>query len=189
MRMALPLPRELFASSGEPAPSFEHVGELSWSDFPALAKRVKALLAAERLEASQGRRAFSSFVEMTYNVMNHGVPAEPRAGEPGRRVPARVALGVHDGLAWIATANLVSAGAAPELERCLQALAAIDADRIHAVYRDVLVRTGDGGRQRPGRMGGLGLLTLARDAALPMEFEIAPAAGLAAALFRLKVTV
>jgi hypothetical protein len=189
MKTALVSPQELFTSSCEDAPSVEFTGELSWREFPALAKRVKEYLATERLAPSQGRRAFSSFVEMTYNVLHHGVPAAPRPGDPGRRVPVRVALGVRDGLVWIVTANLVSAGEGSELESHLLAAAGLGADRVRAAYRDVIVRAGERAGSGPGHKGGLGLLTLARDAAQPLEFEIVPSAVLETALFRLKVTI
>lgn len=188
MRLAPALLQPLLAGGAPAGASVEHAGELSWRDFPALAHRVKAHLAAGTLAPNQGRRAFSAFVEVVYNVLHHGLAADETPGDPGRRVPARIALGTRDGLIWIAAANLVPAEAAPELERRLRGLAANDPERAHRDYRDALVRTGARAGTAPGREGGLGLLTLARDAARPIQFELAPVGG-GAVLFRLEVTV
>jgi hypothetical protein len=172
---------------GEPLTAIHHSGELTWRDFPALAERVKRHLASQGLASAHRHRVFSTFVEMTYNVLNHGLAAEPRPGDPGRRVQAELALGSQDGLVWIASENRVRAGEAPALEHRVRALRAMGPETLRATYRQQVVQGGERGALGTG--GGLGLLTIARDAARPVEFALVPAAATDAFLFRLKVVV
>ena len=187
--MTPPIPRLALADGDANRAAIQHSGELTWREFPSLVDRVKRLLAAEGVAPARRHRVFSTFVEMAYNVLHHGQRAEPREGEPWRRVPAHVALGHEAAGVWIATANLVGTLEAAALERRLRALRAMSAEELRVEYRDELARAVQRAGDTPGAGGGLGLLTIARDAARPLEFEFVPAAERDGAMFRLKVVI
>lgn len=175
---------------GDARPDLHHAGDLSWRDFSKLVDQAKAHLAAQTMPPARRHRVFSTFVEMAYNVLHHAVRSAPKASEPWRLVKAEIALGHAGGAVWIATANLVDAREVPALERRVRAIRAMAPEELRAAYRDQLSRAGErAGSAGAGPGGGLGLLTIARDSALPIEFSFAPATADGGALFSLKVHV
>jgi len=172
-------------------PMFRHAGELSWQDFPKLAARLRERLASEQLNSSQRQKAFSVFVEVTYNVLHYAKPARREAGssEQARQVFAEIALGMEGSAVWIQAANLVTTRQAADLEERLATLRALSSEQARALYRDQLTRGEGGSRSADSKGGGLGLLTVAREACRPLDYTIFPTASGDAAWFRLKVFI
>jgi hypothetical protein len=159
---------------------FRRQGELLWRDFPELAQDVRRWLDVEGVCGAHRRKAFSTFVEMTYNVLHHAAPAAHTEadGLRGRRVSATVALGIEGREVWVATENLVDPERAVALAERLAQLAILDPGQVKLLYRG---RVADGTSEpdpSAGNTAGLGLLTIARDVTRPLEHALAPGRAL-----------
>jgi hypothetical protein len=154
---------------------FRYAGELTWRILPRVAQELKARLAAEDVSPAERRKAFSTFIELTYNVLHYAEPARG-AGEQeefaSRRVAAAIALGREQSSLWIAFANFVSAARAPQLAARLERLRTLACDGARESYRRHV--ESEASQDPDSKGGGLGLLTVARAASRPLEFALVP---------------
>jgi len=155
---------------------FRYQGLILWRDFPEIAQDVRRWLDDKRVGGSHRRKVFSAFVEMTYNVLHHAAPTVrgPLGGGAGRSVLATLALGLEGPEVWVATENLVEPDRAGALAERLTRLVGLLPVEARLLYRDrVAAGTGHPG-PTAGNNAGLGLLTVARDAARPLEYSLVP---------------
>ena len=173
MSPAAGLQKERARTSGA---GFRHQGQILWRDFPQIAQGVRQWLDAEGVRAAHRRKVFSTFVEMTYNVLHHAAPGprDPLAVMSGRTVMATVALASEGPEIWVATENLIKPEQVAGLAERLSRLAVLGPDEVRALYRERVTAGSALPGPPPGNNAGLGLLTIARDAARPLQYSLAP---------------
>ena len=173
-------------------PRFCYKGDLSWRDFTGLAQSVQQWLDAQDLRGPRRRKAYSTFIEMVYNILNHAAPISPGLldGPRARRVHATIALGSEGHDVWLVAENQVDRSRTHDLAQRLQQIVDLAPSELKLLYRNRLATAGDYRSAPAGNGAGLGLLTIARDAARPIEYSLA-AAGFRGELmtFSLKVHV
>jgi Family of unknown function (DUF6272) len=174
------------------ASGFRQAGVLSWRDFAELASGVRRWLDAQAVRGPLRRKVFSTFVEMTYNVLSHSTPLspDPDATRTDRSVEATIALGTTGTELWVATENLVDQERANVLSERLRQLATLGPTEQRDLYRGrLLARDRTAAAIPPGNNAGLGLITIARDVKRPLEFSLVPVRTGELFIFSLKATV
>lgn len=168
-------------------------GEFSPAIAAALADSLRRRLEGHGLAAPMRRRLFSTFVEMTQNILHYAAPVpDPLAGQeeptegparadedaPAGPAPARrrgaVALGQGDGEVWVVCANLVPAEQVGRLRGKLEAVRRLDPDQLREAYRRQLADDDHERTDAISRGAGLGLLTIARACTAPLEYLLSP---------------
>lgn len=170
---------------------FRFEGELSWRHFPDLASRVRRWLDAESIRGPLRRKAFSAFVEMTYNVLSHAAPVRscPEQVCVERRVRAALALGTSGHEVWIETNNLVQGERAQALREQLDRLGSLGPTELKLLYRSRLANGDAQGEGPRANHAGIGLVTLARDARRPLDYKLVLDSTSEFAFFTLRSTV
>jgi hypothetical protein len=163
---------------------FYYSGYFSQNIINAIGDAVRLRLELSGAPTGVRRKLFSTFIEMTQNIIHYSADSltpldrsndEMRAGS--------VCLSCEDGDFSVVCVNPVTLGYANLLHGKLTTLKAMSIEQIREEYRRQL-RT-DSPEDSKG--AGLGLLTIARDSRLPLEFEFEPL-NAECALFRLKAT-
>jgi hypothetical protein len=168
-------------------------GEFSPAIATALADSLRRRLERHGLAAPMRRRLFSTFVEMTQNILHYAAPSpatpevdegldEPPVGPgaavapgPGQiRRHGAVALGQTDDEVWVVCANLVPAGRVDRLRGKLEALRGLDAAALREAYRRQLANHAHEATDQVSKGAGLGLLTIARACTSPLEWQLSP---------------
>lgn len=150
---------------------FYYVGYFSQPIIGAMAEAVKTRVEQTGAAASVRRKLFSSFVEMAQNIIHYSAdyPATNPLSEGEMRHGA-VSIALSDGHYHLHCGNLVHDKVAEELRHKLEHLRALTIDDIKREYKEAL--RADTPADSKG--AGLGLLTMARDASAPLEFQLAP---------------
>jgi hypothetical protein len=168
---------------------FYHSGYFSQEVIDAGVQSIRARLDATCTDAGSRRRLLSSFIEIAQNVVHYSAETatDPRADNNESRF-GTVCIAARGDRFHIRCANPVSAAAHERLARKLSVLREMGMDDIRHAYREIL-RAPHGEAGSKG--AGLGLLTMARDACEPIEFEFAEdfVRGAEFRIFRLKVTI
>jgi hypothetical protein len=183
---------KLYTLDARDAAGFRQAGVLSWRDFAELASGVRRWLDAQAIRGPLRRKAFSTFVEMTYNVLSHATPLspDPEATRSDRSVEATIALGTAGTELWVVTENLVDKERARVLSERLHQLATLGPAEQKTLYRGrLLARDRAAPAIPPGNNAGLGLITIARDVKRPLEFSLVPVRTGELLIFSLKATV
>jgi hypothetical protein len=148
---------------------FYYTGYFSQNIIAAIAEAVKKRIEHMGAEGATRRKLFSSFVEMAQNIMRHGA----------------VCVSNNNGRYFLHCANPVNAEVADRLRLKLSHLRSLTINEIKQEYRDTLRS------ETPvdSKGAGLGLLTVARDASEPLEFDFSPADADGNMRFYLKATI
>jgi hypothetical protein len=173
-------------------------GEFSPAIATALADSLRRRLERHGLAAPMRRRLFSTFVEMTQNILLYAAPSpaplladeEPDGSLDGLAAPqgleavtpgpgeirrrGAVALGQTDDEVWVVCANLVPAERVDRLRGKLEALRGLDAAALREAYRRQLANDDHEATDLVSKGAGLGLVTIARACTSPLEWQLSP---------------
>lgn len=152
---------------------FSYSGAVSASIVAATGESLRARLHSLEVDSQRIRKIFSSFVELLYNMIHHGEPEGARDVKILRC--GSIAVWQDDDSYHLRSRSLISAASAPPLAERLSVLSALSQEQIRFEFRlrltnlQFLPDSGSNGG------AGLGLLTIARNAAKPIEFALDPA--------------
>jgi hypothetical protein len=166
---------------------FYYVGYFSQNIVTAMAEAVKLRLEQSGAAGPIRRRLFSSFVEMAQNIIHYSsdtlTPPEQQEHELRH---GSVCIGVdEEGRYFLFCANPIRVALAETLRERLETLRRMTLDEIKACYRESLRSE----TPEDSKGAGLGLLTMARDASEPLEFEFESTEDHGIAMFFLKTTI
>lgn len=167
---------------------FYYEGYFSQAIIAAVADAVKMRVEHLGAVGKTRRKLFSSFIEMTQNIIHYSVDAyvhddglsfsnEVRHGS--------ICISTEGGRYHLHCANPVHADVARNLRQKLEHLRSLTMDDIKREYKQTLRSE----TPKDSKGAGLGLLTVARDASEPLEFEFIPVKDSENILFYLKVTI
>jgi hypothetical protein len=149
-----------------------------------LGKAVRKYLEAEDVHKSVLADIFTIFVEATQNLTNYGNRADLNEQERQQILAGIVVIGRQEERYVVRIGNLVRRVDAHDLRGRIERLAGLDKVALKALYKERI-------RQEipPGAFGaGLGLITMARIASQPLEYQLDTVEG-DLDFFSLKVVV
>ncbi|HEY4073192.1 MAG TPA: SiaB family protein kinase [Herbaspirillum sp.] len=172
---------------------FFYAGYFSQNIIAAVADAVKMRIEHVGAEGLTRRKLFSSFIEMAQNIIHYSADAYEKTGQSAGQSTGQTDHGVRHGSVCITAkderyylhcANPVLAEVADRLREKLEHLRTLTIDEIKREYKEMLRAE----TPEDSKGAGLGLLTMARDASEPLEFQFAPGAG-GNSMFYLKATI
>ena len=165
---------------------FYYVGYFSQSIIAAMADAVKMGVEHNGAAGQTRRKLFSSFVEMAQNIIHYSADALTPEDKTDREMRhGSVCIGVDDDKYFLICANPIKAEVAERLRENLENLRTMTMEEIKIAYKKML--QSDAPEDSKG--AGLGLLTMARDASEPLEFDFAPSRETGVTMFYLKATI
>lgn len=167
---------------------FYYEGYFSQTIIAAVADAVKMRIEHNGVAGATRRKLFSTFIEMTQNIIHYSVDAYTRDDSATFNNEIRhgsVYISAEGAHYHLHCANPVHADVASELRRKLEHLRGLSGDDIRREYRKSLRNE----TVSDSKGAGLGLLTIARDASEPLEFDFVPIPGSENALFYMKATI
>jgi len=151
---------------------FSYSGAVSAGIVGATGESLRARLAALDVESHRARKIFSSFVELAYNIIHHGEPEGARDVKIVRC--GSIEVWQEEQRYHLRSRSLISAVNAPPIEQRLAALRALTPEQIRFEFRLRLTNLQYTVDASPTGGAGLGLLTIARNAVEPIDFELVP---------------
>jgi len=148
---------------------YRFAGDFSNTPVDRLAEEVRTRLQEVPVPSRARSRLFASFVEMTQNVIHYAAP-DPMPG--GARRKGSIELGAEARGFWIRCTNQVRADHASRLRERLAAICDMSPGEITAAYRQRLNDTSPRSSDPLSRGAGLGLLAIARNSSLPLDWEL-----------------
>ncbi|WP_295521907.1 SiaB family protein kinase [uncultured Pseudacidovorax sp.] len=167
---------------------FYYVGYFSQHIVGAMAEAVKLQLEVAGVAGPTRRKLFSSFVEMAQNIIHYSADAltPPHQEDRELRHGSVCIRREPDGRFLLLCANPVEPQAADELRAKLEVLRSMTLDEIKQAYRQSLREEAPAG----SKGAGMGLLTVARDASEPLDFDFDASASVGGApVFHLKACI
>ncbi|KTT14548.1 SiaB family protein kinase [Pseudacidovorax intermedius] len=166
---------------------FYYVGYFSQHIVAAMAEAVKLQLEVAGVAGPTRRKLFSSFVEMAQNIIHYSADAltPPHQDERELRHGSVCIRREDDGRFLLLCANRVEPEVAGDLRGKLEQLRSMTMDEIKQAYRQTLRDETPAG----SKGAGIGLLTVARDASGPLEFDFDTADAAGATVFYLKACI
>lgn len=165
---------------------FYYVGYFSQNIISTMADAVKMRI--EHIEAvSQTRRKlFSSFVEMAQNIIHYSADSLDSPGKADHQIRhGSVCIYSKDDKYFLHCSNPIKTESADRLHEKLAHLRLMTMDEIKLAYKEMLRSASP----EDSKGAGLGLLTMARDASEPLEFDFTPTAEPGNTMFYLKATI
>jgi hypothetical protein len=150
---------------------FYHKGYFSHSIVAAMSEVVKLQLEVAGLGASTRRKIFSSFIELSQNIVHYS--SDSLAGDGGRSSAIRegaMCISAEGERHLMVCMNPVATAAVGDLREKLEPLRNMSIEEIKQAYKMSL--RSDTPADSKG--AGLGFLTMARDASAPLEFAFHP---------------
>lgn len=166
---------------------FYYVGYFSQAIIAAMAEAVKLRAENCGAEAQTRRKLFSSFIEMTQNIVHYSTDLHQRDGQattPSMR-HGSVLISFSNGVYQLHCANRVDSEVAEKLRTRLSHLRSLTMEEIKAEYRHTLRSE----TPADSKGAGLGFLTVARDASAPLDFEFSPPCPAGISTFFLRATI
>jgi len=151
---------------------FSYSGAVSAGIVGATGESLRARLAALHVENQRSRKIFSSFVELAYNIIHHGEPEGARDVKIVRC--GSIAVWEDERRYHLRSRSLISAVNAPPIAQRLEVLRDLTPEQIRFEFRLRLTNLQYSSDANPSGGAGLGLLTIARNAAEPIDFELTP---------------
>jgi len=146
---------------------FYYTGEFSQNVIGAMTDTLKQRLDAAGVSGPARRKLFSTFVEMSQNIMHYA----NEATTDGAKVGA-LAIGRNgDNKFYIVSGNPVRVEHVERIKGKVEPLRSMTIDEIKAAYREQL-RNDEHDKDTVSRGAGLGFLTVAREASEPIEYQI-----------------
>ncbi|NYT24159.1 hypothetical protein H0A73_11135 [Alcaligenaceae bacterium] len=167
---------------------FYYEGYFSQAIITAVSEAVKMRIEQVGAAGMTRRKLFSSFIEMTQNIIHYSVDAYMRDDSAAFNNEVRhgsICISTEAGRYHLHCANPVHTDVAEQLREKLEHLHTLTIDDIKREYK----RTLRAEAPEDSKGAGLGLLTVARDASEPLEFEFIPLPHSENVLFYLKATI
>lgn len=169
--MSMHVAQRMTAESSE-REIFSYSGAVSAGIVGATGESLRARLAMLNVDSQRARKIFSSFVELAYNIIHHGEPEGARDVKIVRC--GAIAVWEEERRYHLRSRSVISeANAAPIAQR-LEVLRGLTPEQIRFEFRLRLTNLQYSSDDSPSGGAGLGLLTIARNAAEPIDFELAP---------------
>lgn len=147
---------------------FYYTGEFSQNVVAAIGDTLRQRLETVGAPQTARRKVFSTFVEMAQNILHYAHPGDAE----GAPKEGALAVGREGERFFVVCGNPIRLEHVPRLQEKLEPLRRMTVDEIKAAYREQLRNEGheaDG----VSKGAGLGFLTVARDAASPIDYHIA----------------
>ena len=146
---------------------FYYTGEFSQNVIGAMSDTLKQRLDAAGVSGPSRRKLFSTFVEMSQNIMHYANTEEGNGSKVGA-----LAIGRNgDNKYWIVSGNPVRIEHVERIKGKVEPLRSMTLDEIKTAYREQL-RNDEHDKDAVSRGAGLGFLTVAREASEPIEYQI-----------------
>lgn len=145
---------------------FYYTGEFSQNVIGAMSDSLKQQLDSVGVSGPARRKVFSTFVEMAQNIMHYADGEAVAAGRLGA-----LAVGRHEERFFVMCGNPVKIEHVERIRNKLEPLRIMNLDEIKAAYRQQL-RNDEHDKDAISRGAGLGFLTVARESAEPLEYQI-----------------
>jgi hypothetical protein len=153
---------------------FYYVGYFSQNIVAAMAEAVKLQLEVSGAKGPTRRRLFSSFVEMAQNIVHYSSDMLTSISQDDRELRhGSVCISEREGQYLLLCANPIEIDHADGLREKLGQLRSMTLDEIKQAYKDSLRAEAPEG----SKGAGMGLLTMARDASEPLDFDLQPLPG------------
>ena len=154
---------------------FYHKGYFSQDIIAAMAQVVRLQLTCAGVDGPVRRRLFSSFVELSQNIIHYSSDAlPPGAPDSGARGGTMCIAADSDRQRHLMLClNPIATTGVDLLRDRLEPLRSMSVEQIKAAYKQSLRAEAPDG----SKGAGLGFLTMARDASEPLEFDFRPDAG------------
>ncbi|MCP3723455.1 SiaB family protein kinase [Paraburkholderia sp. CNPSo 3272] len=150
---------------------FYHKGYFSHSIVAAMSEVVKLQLEVAGLSSSTRRRIFSSFIELSHNIVHYSCDAlSEDQGQGGAIREGAMCVSAEGERHLMVCVNPIATAAVDDLREKLEPLRNMSIDEIRQAYKMSL--RADTPADSKG--AGLGFLTMARDASAPLEFAFHP---------------
>jgi len=150
---------------------FYHHGYFSHGIVAAMAEVVKLQLEFEGISSATRRKLFSSFIELSQNVLHYSADAlPPDALADAKLGQGSVCITRQDGNYQMLCANPIVSDKVDALRARLEPLCSMSLEQIKQAYRESLRAE----TPADSKGAGLGFLTMARDASAPLEFAFHP---------------
>lgn len=147
---------------------FFYVGYFSQHVVAAISETIKARLDTAGAAGPTRRRIFSSFVEMSQNIMHYSSDTlTPDAHSENQIRRGSFCIGMKGDSFFLLCANPVDSANVERIRNRLDPLHTMTMEEIKSAYKKAL--RDDTPSDSKG--AGLGFLTMARDASEPLEFE------------------
>ncbi|TKC86049.1 hypothetical protein FAZ69_21385 [Trinickia terrae] len=134
----------------------------------SLSTSLKSRLEQEDVGGPAKRKLFSTFMEMAQNVLHYGGCVEADGNSESR--PGAIAVGREGDSYWIICGNLVPHEQVARITAKLEQLKQMTLEEIKQAYREQLANDDHAVNDTISKGAGLGLLTIARDSAHPIEY-------------------
>jgi hypothetical protein len=150
---------------------FYHKGYFSHNIVAAMSEVVKLQLEISGVSTSTRRKLFSSFVELSQNIIHYSSDALADGSESGQAIrEGAVSITIENGHHLMTCVNPIATSAVEALRERLEPLRNMSVEEIKQAYKTSLRA-----ETPPDSKGaGLGFLTMARDASAPLEFAFHP---------------
>ncbi|WP_429298480.1 SiaB family protein kinase [Paraburkholderia sp. GAS199] len=166
---------------------FYHKGYFSQSIIAAMSEVVKLQLEVAGINAPTRRKLFSSFIELSQNIVHYSADALVEKGEASGAIREGAVCITNDGERHLMLCvNPVATADVDNLRERLEPLRNMSIEEIKQAYK--LSLRAETPEESKG--AGLGFLTMARDASAPLEFAFHPRADCSdTTLFCLKTII
>lgn len=147
---------------------FYYTGFLSNNVIAAMGDTLRNALSAQGSQGSTTRKVFSTFIELAQNVLNYA--EETTTGPDGNALSrGAVTIGRIDEHYFIICGNDIDDSHAERVRQKIEQIRSMSPDEIKRAYKEQL-RKPAGMEDAESKGAGLGLLTIARDASVPIEY-------------------
>lgn len=144
---------------------FYYTGEFSQNVVAAIGDTLRQRLEAVAATQSARRKVFSTFIEMAQNILHYA------AADADESRQGALAVGREGERFFVVCGNPIRLDHVSRLQEKLEPLRRMTVDEIKAAYREQL-RNEEHARDAVSRGAGLGFLTVAREAAAPIDYHI-----------------
>lgn len=150
---------------------FYHKGYFSHNIVGAMSEVVKLQLEVADLTASTRRKIFSSFIELSQNIVHYSSDLLVEGTGQGGEIREGAMCIFRQGERFLMVCiNPIVATGVDKLRAYLESLSGMSADEIKVAYKLSLRAE----TPADSKGSGLGFLTMARDASAPLEFAFHP---------------
>jgi hypothetical protein len=161
---------------------FYYCGDFTEKVTETVGEQLRLRLESEGVQGVAKRKIFSTFVEMAHNVLHYG-EIDPIFAAAGSSKLGVISMGVErpsDGIVpsdpnkrlyWMVCSNIVLAENIGRITEKLNAIRSMSLDEIKASYKKQIINDEHAAQDDISKGAGLGLLTIARDSKLPLEYS------------------
>jgi hypothetical protein len=175
----------LFSSPMPDVVALQYTGFFSQHNITAMGEVLRLYLEQHESSLIIRRKLFSTFIEMVQNILRYSSDSRALTREDNEMRFGSVTFGIDNGKYVCESTNLVKVSDIARLRQCLEALNMMSADEIKLNYKASL--RADTPAWSKG--ANVGLLTLARDVSVPLEFTFRQVESSDFSAFHLKAII